>query len=380
MTMLLALALLGDYYVTNAGLSTNVGTKESPWDLGSSLLSKKVEPGSTVWLKGGEYKGNYEAKLKGTADKPIVVRPLPGERVTIVDSGLRIGEAAYVWIRDLEIRGSAPVEKRVTTQKGSWPGDLPGTNGLDIYGGQGCKFINLVIHDNVLGGVGWWVGSTDSELYGCLIYNNGWKGPDRDHGHGVYTQNRDGVKTIANCVVSVPAWGGSYSIHAYGSSRAWVDHYVIEDNIVYGRGPFLVGGGRPSRNIRVARNYLHQIGMQVGYTAPENEDCEVRDNVVPAGLRIDKYKKAVDEGNVRQMPPFKAVWIPNKYDPDRAHVAVYNGAKAAAVDVEVPWPSARLMDPKDVWGKPVVAGKPENGKLRVPMAGDFAAFVALKGE
>jgi hypothetical protein len=68
------------------------------------------------------------------------------------------------------------------------------------------------------------------------------------------------------------------------------------------------------------------------------------------------------------------VWIPNKYDSDRAHVAIYNGAKAEAVEVDVPWP-ARLLDPKDVYGKPLVAGE---GKLRVPMAGEFAAFVAFK--
>jgi len=44
---------------------------------------------------------------------------------------------------------------------------------LSIYTGKACKFINLIIHDNVKGGVGWWVGSTDSEFHGC-------RGCDRD--------------------------------------------------------------------------------------------------------------------------------------------------------------------------------------------------------
>jgi hypothetical protein len=371
---MIALLLLLDVYAAPDGKASNAGTKEAPWDL-ASALTRDLEPGTTLWVRGGEYRGKFEVKLRGTSEKPVVVRGTPGERASILDSGLRVvAPAEHVWIRDLEIAGTAPVEKRVTAQKGSWPSDLPGTGGLEIQAGKGCKFINLVIHDNLLGGVGWWVGSTDSELYGCLIYNNGWKGPDRDHGHCVYAQNRDGVKTIAACVMSVPAWGGSYTMHAYGSSKAYVDHFVIEDNIAYERGTFLVGGGRPSRGLRVARNYLHKVGMRIGYGAPENEDVELLDNVAPAGLDLKPFKKVVESGNVRQLPAAKVVWIPNKYDSDRAHVAIYNGAKAEAVEVDVPWP-ARLLDPKDVYGKPLVAGE---GKLRVPMAGEFAAFVAFK--
>lgn len=377
----LLLLLIGDRWAGPQGHAANPGTRDLPWDL-ATAISKPAEPGTTVWVLDGEYEGKFEVRLRGTKESPCVIRPAPGARATILDSALRVNEAVeYVWIRDLEIRGSTAVEKRVSAQKGSWPGDLQGSVGLEIFGGKGCKFINLVIHDNTLGGVNWWIGSTDSELYGCLIYNNGWKAPDRDHGHSIYVQNKTGVKTIAGCVLSVPAWGGSHTMHAYGSSRAWIDRFVIEDNISFGRGSFLVGGGRPSREIRVARNYLHGAGLQVGYDEPDNEDCEVRDNVSPGGLRIGKFKKAVDEGNVRQMPAAKVVVIPNAYDAARAHVAVYNGAKAAAVEVELPgWTSVRLMDPLDVFGRPVLEGKIEGGKVRVPMSSEFAAFVALKGD
>jgi len=376
----LALLLL-DVYAAPDGKASNPGTKEAPWDL-ASALTRSLEPGTTLWVRGGEYRGTFEVKLRGTAEKPVVVRGAPGERASILDSGLKVlAPADYVWIRDLEIAGTTPVEKRVTAQKGSWSSDLPGSGGLEIHAGKGCKFINLVIHDNLLGGVGWWAGSTDSELYGCLIYNNGWKGPDRDHGHGVYAQNRDGMKRIAGCVLSVPPWGGAYTVHAFGSSKAYVDHFLIEDNIAYARGPFLVGGGRPSRGIRVFRNHLHGIGMRLGYTAPENEDVEVRDNVAPGGLSVNKFKRVVDEGNLRALPARKVVVIPNAYDPDRAHVAIYNGARAEAVELELPgWPAVRLMDPKDVYGKPALEGRLTEGKIRVPMAGDFAVFVAFRGE
>ncbi|HVE40659.1 MAG TPA: right-handed parallel beta-helix repeat-containing protein [Planctomycetota bacterium] len=371
-----------EYVVAPDGKADNAGTKESPWDL-ASALGRKLDPGSTIWIRGGTYTGEFQVRLAGTEAAPIQVRGVAGERVTILNCGIAVVPGAdYVWLRDLEIASNVPIEKRVTDQTGSWPKDLPGSAGIVIHAGKGCKFINLVIHDNPMGGVGWWIGSTDSEMHGCDIYNNGWKAPDRTHGHCIYVQNKEGVKTISNCILTVPSWGGSYSMHAYGSKKAFIDNFVIEDNIAYERGPFLVGGGSPSHRIRVARNYLHGVGMQIGYGA-ENEDCEIRDNVVPSTITIQKYKTVVDEGNVRSLPAAKAIVIPNKYDPARAHVAVYNGAKAALVPVDVstflkPGDGFRLLDPKDVYGKPLLDGHVDGASIPVPMAGEFAAFVLIK--
>ena len=375
-----------EHFAAPEGKPENPGTKESPWDLATALSgAKKIEPGATIWVRGGTYTGKFQVKLAGSEAAPIVVRAWPGERARILNSGIDVVEpSTYVWLRDLEIAGDGPVEKRKTQVKGSWPSDMPGTGGLTVHAGKGCKFINLVIHDNILGGVGWWVGSTDSEMHGCLIYNNGWWAPDRTHGHCIYVQNKDGIKTISNCILTVPDWGGAYSMHAYGSGKAYVDNFVIEDNIAYERGPFLVGGGRPSRNIVVRRNYLHRVGMQVGYTAPENEDCEVRDNVITGGgLSVTKYKKAVKEGNVINGAEARAVLIPNAYDPGRGHVAIYNPAKAAEATLDVskvlkPGDGYRLLDPKDLYGKPLHEGICRGASIAVPMTADFAAFVLMK--
>jgi hypothetical protein len=381
--LLLAALLLSDHYVAPDGKPGNAGTKESPWDL-ESALSRKIEPGSTIWIRGGTYTGKFQVSLAGTGAAPIQVRAAVGERVTILNCGIALVKGAdYVWLRDLELAGDLPVEKRVTDQTGSWPTGFAGSGGLQVSAGRGCKFINLVIHDNVLGGVGWWVESTDSEMHGCIIYNNGWKAPDRTHGHCIYVQNQEGVKTISNCILTVPSWGGSYSMHAYGSKKAYVDNFVIEDNIAYERGPFLVGGGRPSNRIRIARNYLHAVNLQVGMTK-ENEDCEVRDNVVAKGkISINNYKKVVDEGNVRELPALRAVLIPNKYDPGRAHLAVYNGSRATDVTVDVSkvlkgGDKYVLLDPKNVYGPPVVTGQVEESSIRVAVAGEFAVFVLVK--
>jgi hypothetical protein len=330
--------------------------------------------------------------LAGAEGKPIVVRPVPGARATI-DGGLNIvAGTAWLWIRDLEIMVSE--EERTTKVAGSSAPDLPRPwGGLEILGGSHCKYINLVIHDNNQG-CGFWKPATDSEIYGCLIYNNGWVGPDRGHGHCIYTQNKDGVKTIADNILCIK-YPGTYSFHAYGSARADVDNYLIEGNIAFGDGPFLVGGGKPSHNIRVLGNYLYAVGMQIGYDAPENEDCEIRDNtIVNGGLSINKYKKAVNENNLilaggAARPKGALVALrPNKYDDHRANLVIYNWDKAPTVSVNTAGflkdgEKFKLMDPKDFFGKPLSEGVCQAGKLTAPMTrgdqvAEFAAFVVLK--
>src|SRR5213078_3276221 len=59
-----------------------------PWNLATALSggNGKVQPGDTVWLRGGTYAGQFRSTLTGTAAAPIVVRQYPGERA-IIDGG-----------------------------------------------------------------------------------------------------------------------------------------------------------------------------------------------------------------------------------------------------------------------------------------------------
>ncbi len=391
-----------DRFVGPDGNKGNPGTPQAPWDIASALDgSQPVGPGDTIHLLPGTYKRRpdeqFAVKLAGTADRPIVVRPAPAGlrkgappgRATI-DGGLKVeNPSAHLRIRDLEILVSEPTPTE-PVEPGSHPKSFTRPwGGLHVHGGAHCAFINLVIHDTRQA-VSWWRGSTDSTLYGCILYGNGWPGKDRGHGHCVYTQNEQGVKTISNCIMTC-TYDGTQTIQAYGSSRAFVDHYLVEENICYGKGRLLVGGGRPSRGIRVFRNLLYDVPLQIGYNAPHNEDCEVRDNVVVnKGLSITKYREVVQEGNLvvrkggERPPGAKVVLLPNRHDPDRAHLAIFNWEGAAAVEVsagtflQAGEPFA-LHDPKDFYGKPVHAGTCAGKTFRVPMAGEFGAWVVLKG-
>src|SRR5205814_2526744 len=75
------------------GKPGNAGTPEAPWDLESALSgSHKIEAGSTIWVRGGTYKGKFQIRLAGAERAPIQVRAAAGERVTILNSGLDILE------------------------------------------------------------------------------------------------------------------------------------------------------------------------------------------------------------------------------------------------------------------------------------------------
>ncbi len=389
-----------DWFVSPTGSADGQGTKQSPWDLTSALEGKHpVAPGDTVWIAGGTYKHpdrtlgspGYVVRLAGQEGKPVHVRAMPAERVTL-DGGLTVQSPAnWLWVWDLEILVS---ENFTMPRRVEEPGSHPQSynrpwGGLNIHAGQGCKYINLVIHDNAQG-VSFWTGATDSELHGCLIYDNGWDAPDRGHGHAIYTQNQTGVKVISDCIMT---GGYSYTMHAYGSSRAYVDNYLIEGNVAYHAGTFLIGGGRPSRGIRVLANLLYGVPMQIGYTAPENEDCVVRDNViVNASLSITRFKHVVNEGNLvlgardpRPMPPdARVVLRPNRYDPDRANLVIFNWARKPAVEVGLagfvqPGEKFRLQNPRDFFGPPVLSGTFRGQPVSVPVEGEFAALVVLRG-
>ena len=393
-------ARAADRFVAPDGVASNAGTRESPWDLASALGgAADVRAGDTVWLRGGAYRQPWKQgeggqgfvlKLRGTPDAPVTVRACAGERATL--DGLQVAEPAeYVWVRDLEIAGSGPIEQRETKQTGSAPTDLPGPlGGLNVMAGRGCKFINLVIHDNLGGGVGFWRPAVDCELYGCLIYSNGWRAPDRNHGHCIYTQNETGRKTISDCIMSTPYGDGQQTVQAYGSSRAFVDNFVFRHNVAHEKGRFLIGGGRPSHAIRVESNYLYKVALQLGYNAPENEDCEVVGNVIfRGGLSINRFKTVVNRDNLvvtadRELPERAACfWLPNRYDANRAHLVVYNWRNDADASVPAAPFLKRgerfvLKDPRAPFSPPVFEGTCTADSIAIPMAGEFAVFVVLK--
>lgn len=163
---------------------------------------------------------------------------------------------------------------------------------------------------------------------------------------------------------------------------------------MFSGGPALVGGEGVSRNNRVLRNYC-DTNLMCGYTWSEAAvDYEVRDNVVVnAGLVYNHPSNLKESGNVeyrdanakRPAEP-RTVQLPNRYDPNRAHLIVLNwpgGAAEVAAKVGGFLKAGerfKLLSPTDVFGKPVLEGAVQGETIAVPTPKELNAFVLIKGE
>ena len=279
-------------FVSPEGKSTGDGTQRNPFDLQTVLNGPKwLRPGTTVWLLGGEYRGEFfhQETCSGTKEKPLVFRVAKDARATIV-GGLRIlgGHTRFMGFE--------------TTN----PNAVEVASFFNFYGGDNVSAINLILHDNGAwrrgrNGIGCWSAATNSEVYGCLVYNVGKKGDPKDRGsggHGIYTQNRRGTGTKRiedNVFFRGVAWG----IHAYGSAKAGVDDFVFRRNIIFRQGSYgaLVGGGAPSENIVFERNHFYgnrSTTCCIGWGGKGSTGAQVRGNYFVGNFPLLQFRRYLD--------------------------------------------------------------------------------------
>lgn len=357
-----------EYHVSPGGSPRGNGSRSRPWDLRTALHQPaRVRPGDVIWLHGGKYTGTYESLLAGTEAKPIVVRQYPGEHATI-DGGdshgtlILLVDGSYTWFWGFEITSSDP--GRVSAQTGSWVTDIKRGEGIftsqEGKCGKGCRFINLYIHD-ARQGVGFWKDAADAELYGCIIANNGWCGPDKAHGHGVYAQNSSGTKRIVDNIIMN---NFSHGIQIYGSETAPLDNFVLEGNVVFGHTAernILIGGGAPVRNLVFRNNYVYgasrTVALDIGWnqlTGAGADKPVIEGNYLVGRVELWNVKNPAFSGNTLVGPTegFRTAWYPdnayvetrgeknvivvrpNAYEKGRAHVVVFNWENSPAVDAD----------------------------------------------
>lgn len=217
------------FVVSPTGKALAAGSQDDPWDLATALRNPAtVPPGETVWMRGGTYRGDFVSRLTGSVERPVTLRALPGERATL-DGRFDIegSHALYGWF---EIMYSDT--KRVTTMFGSDPADLSRERKTVFVTGPHNRLVHLDIHDL---GDGLFSGSSAEglEIYGCLVHNNGWEGPDRGHGHGMYLQNSGAIKRVEdNCIYNSYSTG----LKIAGSAAAMLINFRVLGNTIFGSG------------------------------------------------------------------------------------------------------------------------------------------------
>jgi hypothetical protein len=405
------LLIAGEFHVSATGSARGNGNKLHPWNLQSAMNHPRaVKPGDIIWVHKGTYNGVFTAKLKGTASKPIIVRNWNNERVTI-DGGnsngrsiLTVG-AIYTWFWGLEVMSSVTNKiAAAPVANNSWPSDIMYGEGVmieqDGIGGTGCKFINMIVHDTRQG-FSSWKEAVGLEVYGCLVYDNGWVGPDRPHGHNFYIQNVNGTKVFSDNFI---LRGYSHNIQAYGSSAAYVNNLQFIGNVGVNGGErgFMLGSGKVAVKPVWKDNVMYRDDQRSGstvfymsYGSGGSQDAVVTGNYfVGGGLTFNKNRGMNFSGNtlygaaaggevpsmtgntvLKSKPGTNTVLVrPNKYDPKRANITVLNWTGQDAVDVDVSivlrsGDAYEVRDAQNYFGSPVVSGTYTGGSLRLPMAG-----------
>lgn len=285
------------FHVTVDGSATGTGDINDAWTLQAALNQPfSVQPGDSILIHEGIYRGFFTSRLTGNASNPIIVTSFKRENVIIegisdeeASSVLTI-EGSFSHIQNLIIRSRN--SNRVSTQSGSNPNDINTSAGV-IFFGHNNKLINCIIHDNVGSGIGFWSTAVDSEIYGCIIFYNGWVGPDRGHGHAIYSQNETGTKKISNNIIFSSAGEG---IHIYTEGGS-IQGFDISSNILFNSGflsgsfdrSIIIGGFQPADRIEISNNCMYhdfdisgKSLLQLGY-GTDNVNGSVSDNYMAGG-------------------------------------------------------------------------------------------------
>ena len=205
------IAETGAYYVAPSGSPTGDGSIGNPWDL-QTALNKPIRPGSTIWLAGGTYRGQYTASLAGTGGprgSRISVKPYAGARVTIDSydptnwgAGLTtLTSCSFVDFWDLEFMVSNVTRMNDEVPNVTTSNPANGGNNATNDLGHDLRYINPVCHDT---SGGWGMNQDvayNNETYGLISYYNGWFQIDRAHGHNLYIHNETGFKRAINSVL-----------------------------------------------------------------------------------------------------------------------------------------------------------------------------------
>lgn len=428
----IAVANAAEYYVAPSGTASGDGSIAKPWDIYTAFQTKaaSIRPRDTIWLRGGTY-GNggrnaVYSYLRGvSADGPIYVRQYPGERATI--NGALWINGNYTWYWGFEVTNTKWDFPRSTGQPGSFPDGKPGDAVFFLNNSTGNKLINMIIHDGADGIADQQEGKAN-EHYGNLVYNNGWRGPDRGHGHSLYYQNAGPLPKVSQENITYGAF--DIGIQAYGSDAGPVTNLLLDGNVAFNSGVpgghrvdnILFLGGGWQRNIQVTNsvfyNPLDTTPAETGYNRflGGGADLLLRNNWFVGGtptgyqtLQISNYQQLTFQGNnvvgpinlsgigsaswgnnkyfkatrpaadttaqtSNANPTGQTIFVrPNKYEPGRANIIVMNWDKTPTVTVDLT-PSLlqigtpfEVRDSQNFWGGPIVSGVYDGSPVTLPM-------------
>lgn len=163
----------------------------TPWQSGSA--NSLIVDGEALYING--VSGNTVTVNRAAAgSSTAAVAHAAGTLVRLAGNQLYAAGNNTTY-QDIEIRNSEPLRNWITD-------GAEGLRGCGVFNtGNGNKFVNLNVHDN-LSGIFSGSSSSNTEVYGTLSYNNGmFDGTDQGKGHGMYLENASGYSRIYDNIV-----------------------------------------------------------------------------------------------------------------------------------------------------------------------------------
>lgn len=303
----------GNLYIATNGTPAGPGTIGQPYDLMTAISQQVSQPGDTFWLRGGTYiLGHVNTTIQGATGRPITFRELPGEHARINGSLTFWNSVGNVILRDLELFSSDTNRVSSQTGVGFNPTDITILPGIASYVPD-MSFINLVVHDQTRHGFYISQSGTNNLVYGCVIYNNGWRSPDNAEGHGIYVQGEDGDREVVNNLVFNQSGA---NLHIYENDPGfYLAGITIDGNVAFNAGAIqniryyrdtYVGVDLPaiSADRIVFKNNLGYLPLATGVDDAAqigrdgiNGGVAVLNNYLPAGLELNNWIIAAVSGN-----------------------------------------------------------------------------------
>jgi parallel beta-helix repeat protein len=420
------------HYVAPGGSARGDGSVAHPWSLEAALAGAggRIHPGDTVWLRGGTYRGSFRTTLEGSPGHWIVFRQRAGERATI-DGTLR-ADGAYLAFWGFEIMQSTPTTYglQANTDHGRFINLVvhdAGTQGVSFWTPAvdaelyGCIIYNNGSHENLDHGV--YVHNEDGSklIADNVFFNNLARGIQvyasrnnpmirniRVEGNASF--DNGSISTVVtgreNLIFNAPVptsgmvgianmlyFSGAEGINLRTGKYAPQNNHDVElrDNYVAG-GKIGLEMDEPWQQAIVTGNVV--IGsrdvVQVGGADVSGHyqwanNTWVRDARARAWRYEDKpynwkaWQRATGLGRTDQVlpePPSKTkIFVrPNRYEPGRANIVVYNWEHQAVVSVDVagvlrPGDRYEVRNVQALFGQPVASGLYQGKPIAIPMEG-----------
>lgn len=422
------------FFVSPTGSASGDGSFFNPWDLSTALSGPPaVTPGSTIWLRGGTYSdgaysGGYLSTLTGTAEAPIVVRQYPDERATVTN--FLVVQGAYTWYWGFEVVNAAqPAGSELFGINDQAPGAKLINLVVHDATGSGIFIWPQATDAEVHGSISYNNGRTDNLDHGIycqsqsstllqdnIVFDNWAFGLHCFAKVGPYLQN---ITMEGNVAFNNYVWGVSSDADMFVGGHFPASGIVIDQNYTYRTSDantkaadvgynlvvnhdvaltnnYFVGGWArigPWATARVSGNTLFNfadgglvwnLGDVSGQTWTGNTFFGDPTTLAwrhdsSASFTFDDWRALTglaDPGTYAGTAPtgVKIVVRPNRYEPGRANIIVYNWPQQSTVSVDVSGVLAVgdryvVQNAQDFFGVPVASGIYTGGPLELPMVG-----------